>query len=186
MPRKADLEANLEQIIKTKWDKRDGRVVPESDDSVKFIHERAAELKEYGWNVQAEWDNKPNPTCSRSRSAKLACVGGGRRPGTHVRATRTVAQRQSADGGSRDIPGAVEAVDMGKRIAVRDEFNALMRRVVAGIVPRVPNFKECRYCKARSYCPERITRDPEAAHEAAWFDDRRSSCARPKTETPCT
>ena len=39
MPLKADLENTIDQIIRTPWDKRDGRIVPESDDSVKFIHD---------------------------------------------------------------------------------------------------------------------------------------------------
>jgi class 3 adenylate cyclase len=39
MPLRADLESSVDQIIKTAWAERDGRVVPESDDSVKFIHD---------------------------------------------------------------------------------------------------------------------------------------------------
>src|ERR1700692_1473682 len=39
MPLKADLETSVDQIISTRWAQRDGRVVPESDDSVKFIHD---------------------------------------------------------------------------------------------------------------------------------------------------
>src|ERR1700736_368099 len=42
MPLRADLENSVDQIIKTPWAKRDGRVVPESDDSVKFIHDAVA------------------------------------------------------------------------------------------------------------------------------------------------
>ena len=39
MTLKADLEANVDAIIHTQWTKREGRVVPESDDKVKFIHD---------------------------------------------------------------------------------------------------------------------------------------------------
>ncbi len=39
MSLKDDLEHTVDEIIKTTWAKRDGRVVPESDDSVKFIHD---------------------------------------------------------------------------------------------------------------------------------------------------
>jgi len=36
---KADLERNVDDIIKTQWNKRDGRVVPDTDDSISFIHD---------------------------------------------------------------------------------------------------------------------------------------------------
>jgi len=39
MSLKDDLEKSVDQIISTTWAKRDGRVVPESDDSLKFIHD---------------------------------------------------------------------------------------------------------------------------------------------------
>jgi adenylate cyclase len=40
---KQELEANVDAIIRTPWDRRDGREIPESDDRVKFIHD-AVEL----------------------------------------------------------------------------------------------------------------------------------------------
>jgi len=36
---KNELEQNVADIIKTKWEKRDGKDVPDTDDSIKFIHD---------------------------------------------------------------------------------------------------------------------------------------------------
>jgi adenylate cyclase len=36
---RTDLENSVDEIIRTQWARREGRVVPESDDSIKFIHD---------------------------------------------------------------------------------------------------------------------------------------------------
>ena len=40
---KSEIEQNVDTIIRTQWDQREGRDVPESDDRIKFIHD-AVEL----------------------------------------------------------------------------------------------------------------------------------------------
>jgi CRISPR/Cas system-associated exonuclease Cas4 (RecB family) len=148
-------------------------------DHARLVTERVAELESQGLNVNVESQNRLSyvgasdtkmtgiPDIAIVEPDKLTyedCKTGKRRPEHHAQVL-LYAQLARQNKIAKPIFGrlvyatGVEAVDMTRRDEIRDGFIALMGRVNAGTAPRVPSFSNCRYCKVKAYCDERIVRD---------------------------
>lgn len=167
-----------------------------------FVNDRAAELREYGWNVQVEWENlrdyvgkqtgtilsgKADLTINEADKITFEeCkTGHWRWRADHIQVL-LYAQIEKWRHVNKPMVGTVlyqenpsdpvdvEKVEMDERLPIRDAYVALMGRVASEALRPVPDPRECKYCKARPYCAERA--DDNEAMPFGWdepFDDRR-------------
>jgi PD-(D/E)XK nuclease superfamily len=151
-----------------------------------LVAQRANELEEFGFNVQLESENwleqygrsgtkfsgKPDiAVVERDLLTYEDCKTGRRYEADHIQVL-LYAQIARQTGVRKPIagvvvyPDGVELVNMSRKYEVRDRFVDLMQRVSAEPA-QVPDYSECRYCKARAYCPERIAVEPGDTEWAA-------------------
>lgn len=154
----------------------------------RLVAQRAAELEVYGFNVQLESENwmeqygkdsgtklsgKPDiAVVERDLLTYEDCKTGRHYDAHHVQVL-LYAQIARQTGVRKPIagvvvyPGEVELVDMSRKAEIRERFAALMQRITTVEPPRVPNCRECRYCKVRAYCPDRAT-DEQPSFNDYW------------------
>jgi hypothetical protein len=110
----------------------------------------------------------------RDRITFEDCKGGRRKQEHHVQVLLYIQidqqnkNRARKNGGlvvDRDYAGSViyrdgvETTDLTRSREIARDFTALMERVNGGAVPRSPSARDCRYCKVRNYCDQRISRE---------------------------
>lgn len=161
------------------------------DSHAELVRTRVAELERQGFNVRMEDENslsyrgvsgtlfsgKPDiAIIERDKMTYEDCKTGKAKP-SHDAQVLLYAQLARQNRVTKQIagnvvyPNEVKSVDMGQAPEIQSNFIALMQRVNAGDVPRVPSPRECRYCKVRNYCDERI--EGESEEIAPFFDDFR-------------
>jgi hypothetical protein len=114
------------------------------------------------------------------------CKSGKRKPEHHVQVLlyaqmgREIVRRAQREGHAIELPDyagnliyldGIEHVDMGRAGEVASAFAGLMERVNSDSVKPSPSVSDCRYCKIRAYCPDRIGSEP--TYSGALGDVRR-------------
>ncbi len=147
----------------------------------RLVTERVAELERNGLHVQVENENwlslvgqsglklsgKPDIVILERERVTYEDCKSGKPKGAHHIQVLLYAQLARQTGitaplaGNVIYPNGIEPVDLvGRRREVREKFIAVMARVNSGDVPRIPSWSDCRYCKVRAYCPDRIENEP--------------------------
>jgi hypothetical protein len=159
-----------------------------------LVSERIADLTEQPFEVTTEWDNrlqaigsltgtmfKGRPDIAVSEPEVLTyedCKTGSPCRADEVQVL-LYTQLARLNGERRRIAGVivyperVQRVDMRQRIPIRDRFVELIGRFAAGTARLAPDYSECRYCKVRAYCPDRVSQEPDRTEWEPLFDERR-------------